>query len=462
MSFNKTKTKTKKKRLVSKTRTRKTNAKIGGYFGESNNMDCKNKELSKAAISGINIYVQEQLALLLSTSPYKDMINALTLNIYNNAFMTYINKLTSDIIKEFNIEPHKLNKFLDIFKINGTDTSFLHLFDKMYSYTKGNVLLTVLIYNEIEPNSGLKNMLITPFHQNPLLNNRKENGEVQSILKKNFDEAKQTYMSMTKAEWYDYMIGIVPGHDKYKLYRTIWTIYTAYDYDYPFLKQKRCVTDNLCFSNIKNTTVLDFENKYLLDYNSRMTDDENAMINAFNYTSKLPVEFTGSVVNKNLSDFKYVGSDLIQKDIGSLVSNVSKNTPYYKHFYENGFVVKSGLSGTLPYIESLYLSIANGLNINDYTFYFLYASYMLIRTDHSLIELLVSLPIKELSDKFKTTFNIANINEFTQENVWGLIGHICSKVNTNLKDSNEGDIEPIINLLNDRDVFIKDVVCRAD
>ena len=87
---------------------------------------------------------------------------------------------------------------------------------------------------------------------------------------------------------------------------------------------------------------------------------------------------------------------------------------------------------------------------------------MLIRTDHSLIELLVSLPIKELSDKFKTTFNIANINEFTQENVWGLIGHICSKVNTNLKDSNEGDIEPIINLLNDRDVFIKDVVCRAD
>jgi hypothetical protein len=205
--------------------------------------------------------------------------------------------------------------------------------------------------------------------------------------------------------------------------------------------------------------LVDYEHKYILNNKDLFTNDELDALRELKYNPDNEIEIDAADINKNLSGFKYVGSELIKKDIGSTVTFLPKNTEYYKFFYENGFVVKSGLSGTLPYFDTLYLSMKpyiTKIGVSGYTFFFLYALYMLYRADHSLIELLVSYPLSEVSKQFKTTYNIEHYDELSQDNVWGLITHIVKSVNANIRQLSF-NIDDIEKLLNDRSEYVSKI-----
>jgi hypothetical protein len=440
-------------------KTKKTKKTKGGYFGETVKKACKNNELSKASIAGINIYIQEKIALLGFTK-YKQTFDDLSMKIYSS-FVDYIRTLITTIKTEFGDDYPNLNDYQALFALpeDKSTFSFVQIYDKMYLYARHNVFLAIMIYNEIEPESKIKDIIKTPFYNNELLQQRRNNDAVNTTLRDSFSKIKEDYLKQGRKEWLRFMLNLKPTSEQYKLYRTVWNIYTTFDYDFPFLKQKRCVSDKLCFSNLKSTALIDYEHKYLLNHKDLFTNDELEALRALKYNPDNEIDIDASEINKNLAGFKYVGSDLIKKDIGSTITFLPKNTEYYKHFYENGFIVKSGLSGTLPYFDTLYLSMKQYLTTNgvsDYTFFFLYALYMLYRTDHSLIELLVSYPLNDVSKQFKTTYNIKSYDELSQDNVWGLINHIVTSVNSNIKQLTY-NIDDIEQLLNERTEYISTI-----
>jgi hypothetical protein len=278
------------------------------------------------------------------------------------------------------------------------------------------------------------------------------------------------------------------------LYKNVYVM--GYEYvaePFSFLINKRTQTNNLTFSNIKDYIPINPNTKQIHDYINRLTEEEinilktyidlssikKSVFNRLTKDEQTEIEKYKDVLKTNYP-FLYEGSNLIDKDIGGLSSIVPKNTIFYKYFYENGILLKTSLSGTLPFYDSIFIfnkETFDKIGLSLYLFYFVYLSVMLIRTDHSLLELILAFPIIELKIKgFKNVYDFPkdNINDtdnmrlkkysshFSQKNMWGLTETIFKTISFDLNEYNKinnttFNINDITNILDNRKIYIKKI-----
>jgi hypothetical protein len=127
---------------------------------------------------------------------------------------------------------------------------------------------------------------------------------------------------------------------------------------------------------------------------------------------------------KKFGDFsQYIDSDkLDKKNIGCLSFVIDKSKLFYNQFYKRGFLTSSGPSGSILYYLSIYLSMINanpksGITLVPHfksTFYLLSMFFMGIRGDHSIFEMVISLPWNLINKKLDTLFTKSISNEFNK------------------------------------------------
>jgi hypothetical protein len=381
---------------------------IGGTFGEKNYS--KNK-IGRAAIAGINHYTEELIINYICDD--KDILEKITkdTHLIYNAIMAYCN----DTIK-------KINRVFDInieefYTIRG---NFLHMFnhiwEKLFLFVKYATICTIydLYYKKDESieKFNLKIILYTDDHY--LTNERLLN--LNNIYK---EHILPLTTNISSKSWFT---------DTLKKDKELFFIINYFCFfgkiDLPIYSKKTIDAENnrKYFSILQNAHIVQLnENISMIDKKQYFTKEELNNLNKFyDIDENIAIDIKDGI--------KYKGSNIYNLDIGKLKVFTPKNSEFYDHYYKTGFIVKGGPSGSILYLKQLYIFIKDRCTLDEKSFFLVIIIFMLIRGDHSLFEMMLTIPLKKEDGKYLGLFvNPENDwNDYTSKNAWDSFSYLIS------------------------------------
>lgn len=485
----------------------------GGFFGDevqfmhndTNFIDCnqKDNDFFKASVAGINYFCEEKFLSLGSNGTTREALFRTSINFSEN-----FNILIDNINEYFKLNFYftesdfvqlKLTK-IDLSNVRYLDNDYIEILDDLlsdlYSYFNRCLAICVYMYDifKIPLPSFLSENQIPYFYYR----NMKEpiSDKIGTLFKtrmideldSKIDKIKPIFINLNKSinekNAQNIRLHCLELLDKEKTndqIRYIKLFYLEPNYNYQLISEKKgkCTpylsTLSGCSYQKLNTVYEEIKK------NSYFNQEQLTRLKKFKQYEKL--------INTN---------ELYKKNIGQLSLIVDKQQLFYNNFYKRGFLTATGPSGSIPYYLTIYLIMVNDNSgliklIDNFSanFFLLCIFYMGIRGDHSLFEMILTLPWSIINSSLSLTITSTISNElfdiditridddeyiktyltekklkdkdldsirelnkewakFNQTYAWELLHMLIT-------DSHESKFTSINNLLNERINFIKEI-----
>jgi len=494
---------------------------FGGYFGREVNFDerdenitkCKdiNNDFFKASVAGINYYTEEKFLTLGSEGRIRNKLFEISKNV-----CIYFNKFCESIINHF-IQKFSFSDddfIADNMKLNTIkfekytgDFDYIELLDEMltdtYSYLLRYLVIIIHMYHKYK--KSLPDF-IKENDQIPFFYFKQKDDEIQKLfeqrniedLEKLIPKLKPIFENLNKImddttkdektkknEMRECCKNILlTGHTTGEIH-IITGFYFEINYNYQLLTDRR---SNCSVYNANTAACLYKRDKEKNDVGKNVYFNEEQL-------SRLRKFKEYNILIDN--------DELHKKQIGITLISVNKNKIFFNKFYKRGFLTASGPSGSIPYFVCLFL-IISGIQIDvpkikTSDFILMCLFYMGIRCDHSLFEMILTMPwnifsiktpliISESIEPELYEFDLNNVdntkyikqyfsdkgitqerqevlitsikklneewNKFNQTIAWVLLQQIVQDTE---KDKEKNYFQEIDDLLNDRIEYIKKI-----
>ena len=396
---------------------------IGGFFGEQ--ITAQNN-FAMAAIAGINYSTEEIIINTISENiNIQNLLTKNTIHIHNS-FITFSNNLIIKINNVFKTDIEKLaneeDKFIKL--IN-------YIWDNLYTILKYITICTIYdIYYKNDDSKEKFNIKILLYNDSHFaFTSRYENFEKIyedriAPLTKNIDEVNWFKTTLKNNEL-----------------NVLLNYFCLFDYNLPIYTKKDDPANENLFSVIKNVHSVKLgntsEDNVMIDKKYNFTKEELNNLKKFYDIDKytIPKGFTNSI------------SNIYDLDIGKNQLFIPKNSEFYDHYYKNGLIVKGGPSGSILYFKQLYTLIENNNEINEKSFFLIFLIYMLIRGDHSLFEIMITIPLKKENGTYLGLFVNRDVswNEFTSEMAWESFLYLIADIEV---------FKPIRDIITNKNMFV--------
>lgn len=489
---------------------------FGGYFGKEIEFDQRDEHIIgcndiqndffKASVAGINYYTEEKFLTLGSEGTIRQKIFEISKNVcvyFNIWCENIINHFKTEfsfVDGDFEEEKMKLN-IVEAEKYT-VDNDYMELLDEMLSDTLSYMLrylvIIIHLHNKyskplptfinkdyiaffyFQKNDDLINKL---FKQRDLTELDKSLPVLNPIFNKLNEIINDTSMDINdkNTQVKDLCKEIlIKGHDSGEIH-IISGYYFEINYNYQLLTDRR---SNCSVYNVNTLACL--YKKYKGEFNDV---GKNVYFNEEQLSRLRKFKVYNNLIDTD---------ELHKKEIGITLISMNKNKIFFNKFYKRGFLSATGPSGSIPYFVCLYLMIdglkgVSKIKISDFILMCFF--YMGIRCDHSLFEMILTIPwnifsiktpliISEPIEPELYDFDLNNVNEetylqkyfedkkisgerkerlidsikrlneewnkFNQTKAWVLLQQI-------VHETGENDFKEIKELLNDRINYIKKI-----